>query len=428
MTMNDDRHTGSVTLSRRAIVGAGAAGGIAAIATVARAAGFGDPDRPAEGAVNVTNPKALTDPGPQDPNVAGVEPIFLDPPATDVNGMPQFWASFNLAQKRIQNGGWARQITQDDFAISETISGVNMRLGPNGVRELHWHQQAEWAVMTYGHCRVTIIDQDGRPQVADVKAGDLWYFPAGLPHSLQGLNPDGAEFVLAFDNGRASEFNTLLVTDWVAHTPPDVLAKNFGVPVDAFKGIPVSNKWIYQSNQPIPPLATVQAQMAAKAGVPPNPFVFRMADLPPARETKSGSVRIADSTNFLVSKTIAATLVTVKPGGLRELHWHPNADEWQYYLKGKGRVAVFNTGPAAITADFHPGDIGYVKKALGHYVENTGTTDLVFMEVFRADRFEEITLSDWLAHSPAGMVAETLNLDPSVVARFPKDRPDIVPA
>ncbi len=425
--MSDDSQAGLAGLSRRAVVTAGAAGGLAAIATAARAAGFGDPDQPAEGAINVTNPRALTDPGPQDPAIAAGEPAFLNPPATDVNGMPQFWASFNLAPKRIQNGGWARQITRDDFAISTTIAGVNMRLGPNGVRELHWHQQAEWAVMTYGNCRVTILDQDGRPQVADVKAGDLWYFPAGLPHSLQGLEPDGAEFVLAFDNGELSEFNTLLVTDWLAHTPPEVLAKNFGVPVEAFKNIPQHNKWIYQSDKVAPPLSTVEAQMAAQAGKPPNPFVFHLADLPPTRETKSGSVRIADSTNFVVSKTIAASLVTVKPGGLREMHWHPNADEWQYYLKGTGRVTVFNAGPAAITADFHPGDIGYVKKALGHYVENTGTTDLVFVEVFRADRFEEVSLSDWLAHSPVEMVAETLNIDPSVIAQFPRNRPDIVP-
>jgi oxalate decarboxylase len=185
-------------------------------AATARAATFGNPDQPAEGAVNVTNPKALTDPGPQDPNLAGNEPAFLDPPPTDVNGMPQFWASFNLAPKRIQNGGWARQITQNDFRISTTISGVNMRLGPGGVRELHWHQQAEWAIVTYGNCRVTILDENGRPEVADVKEGDLWYFPAGLPHSLQGLDPDGCEFVLAFDNGDSSEFNTLLLTDWIA--------------------------------------------------------------------------------------------------------------------------------------------------------------------------------------------------------------------
>jgi oxalate decarboxylase len=413
-------------LSRRAML---AAGGFAALTAAARAAGsLGNPDLPPEGAVNVTNPKALTDPGPQDPGLAGHEPSFLNPPATDVNGMPQFWASFNLAPKRIQNGGWARQITRDDFHISTTIAGVNMRLGPGGVRELHWHQQAEWAVVTYGNCRVTILDQDGRPQVADVKEGDLWYFPAGLPHSLQGLEPDGTEFVLAFDNGESSEFNTLLVTDWIAHTPPEVLAKNFGLPVEAFENIPLHNRWIYQSNRPALPLETVEAQMAAAAGKPPHPFVFRLADLPPSRETKSGTVRIADSRNFIVSKTIAATRVEVKPGGLREMHWHPNADEWAYFLKGSARVTVFNTGPAAMTADFHAGDIGYVKKALGHYVENTGNTDLVFMEVFRAERFEEVSLSDWLAHSPAEMVAETLNLDPSVITQFPKDRPEIVPA
>jgi oxalate decarboxylase len=417
-----------MSVSRRNILTAGAAAGIGAFASRASAASFGNPDQPAEGAVNAINPKALTDPGPQDPDLAGNEPAFLNPPATDVNGMPQFWTSFNLVPKRIQNGGWARQITQDDFKISTTIAGVNMRLGPGGVRELHWHQQAEWAVVTAGTCRITILDQDGRPEVADVGEGDLWYFPAGLPHSLQGLDPDGTEFVIAFDNGDSSEFNTLLVTDWIAHTPPEVLTKNFGLPVDAFKNIPLHNKWIYQSNIPAPPLATVEAQIAAAAGKPPNPFVFRAADFKPLVETKSGTVRLADSTNFIVSKTIAATVVTIKPGGLRDMHWHPNADEWSYWIKGAGRVTAFNTGPQAITANFHPGDIGYVKKAFGHYVENIGDTDLVYMEIFRADRFEEVSLSDWLAHSPIDMVAETLNLDPSVIAQFPKDRPDLVPA
>jgi oxalate decarboxylase len=307
-------------VSRRNILTAGAAAGIGAFATRASAATFGNPDQPPEGSVNVTNPKALVDPGPQDPGLAGNEPAFQNPPATDVNGMPQFWTSFNLSPKRIQNGGWARQITVDDFKISTTIAGVNMRLGPNGVRELHWHQQAEWAVVTAGVCRITILDQLGRPQVADVGEGGLWYFPAGLPHSLQGLEPDGTEFVLAFDNGDSSEFNTLLVTDWIAHTPPEVLAKNFGVPEEAFKNIPVHNKWIYQSNTPVPSLAEVEAQMAAAAGKPPNPFVFYSDQFKTIHDTKSGSVRLADSTNFLVSKTIAATVVTIKPGGLRELH------------------------------------------------------------------------------------------------------------
>ena len=110
------------------------------------------------------------------------------------------------------------------------------------------------------------------------------------------------------------------------------------------------------------------------------------------------------------------------------MHWHPNADEWSYWIRGARRVTAFNTGPQAITANFHPGDIGYVKKAFGHYVENIGDTDLVYMEVFRADWFEEVSLSDWLAHRPIDTVAETLNMDSALVAQLPKNRPDVVPA
>jgi oxalate decarboxylase len=413
-------------LSRRVILAAGAAGSVATVAATAKAAAtFGNPDLPPQGAVNA-NPQSLTDPGPQNPALANNLPSFLNPPPTDVGGMPMFWNSFNIASKRVQNGGWARQVTQSDFQISTTISGVNMRLSAGGIREMHWHQQAEWAVMTHGNCRVTVLDAQGRASVQDVKAGDLWYFPAGLPHSLQGLGPDGAEFVLAFDNGLSSEYNTLLVSDWVAHTPPEVLAKNFGVPADAFKNIPLQQRWIFQGEVP-GPLTADQAAVKAAAGDPPFPFTFALSDMKPNKMTAGGQVQIADSTNFNVSTTIAAALVTVKPGGMRELHWHPNADEWQYYIKGEARMTVFNTGPAAQTADFRAGDLGYIKKSLGHYIENTGTTDLVFMEIFRTDRYEEVSLAEWLAHTPPAMVAATLNIDPAIIAKFPKIRPEVVP-
>ena len=172
--------------SRRNILAAGAVAAAAA-STAARAQSFGNPDRPLEGRVNVSNPIAAQEPGPQNAALAAQFPSLENPPPTDVAGMDMFWASFNNAHKRIQDGGWAREVTQGDFAISEEISGVNMRLGPGGTRELHWHQQAEWAVMVDGQCRVTVLDADGRPSVRDVKQGDLWYFPPGLPHSLQGI-------------------------------------------------------------------------------------------------------------------------------------------------------------------------------------------------------------------------------------------------
>jgi oxalate decarboxylase len=176
--------------SRRELLAVSAMGAAMTV-SAAKAGTFGNPDEPPEGTINAKGPGNLTDPGPQNSVLGNQFPSTQSPPATDVGGMPTTWASFNNAPKRIQNGGWARQVTVDDFAISKEISGVNMRLTTGGIRELHWHQAAEWAIMTYGNCRVTVLDTEGRPYVADVKAGDLWYFPPGAPHSLQGLGPDG---------------------------------------------------------------------------------------------------------------------------------------------------------------------------------------------------------------------------------------------
>jgi len=415
-------------VSRRGVLAAAAAGTVATAAAAANAASFGNPDEPPQGQINTTaNPSSFTDPGPQNPAIASQFPSAFSPPPTDVGDMPMFWASFNNAPRRIQNGGWARQVTQSDFQIAEEISGVNMRLIRGGIRELHWHQAAEWAYVTKGAVRVTTIDVEGRANVEDIGEGGLWYFPSGLPHSLQGIGEDGAEFILAFDNGRQTEYNTLLLSDWLAHTPPDILAQNFNVPADTFSKIPLRQLYIFPGQMP-GPLAEEQAQAQGSVGKMPNPSTFALASMPPVRKTAGGEVRIADSSNFKASTTIAAALVRVHPGGLREMHWHPNADEWQYYIEGQGEMTIFNVGPRAVTQNFKPGDIGYVKKSLGHYIKNTGNTDLVFLEIFRAPRFEDVSLSDWLTHAPRSLVAQHLNVDPSVIARFPNNKPLVLPA
>ena len=416
-----------MSVSRREILAAGAVAGVGAFATRASAASLGNPDEPPQGIVNTQrNPRSAVDPGPQNPALSGQFRAAFTPPATDVGGLPEFWASFNNAPRRIQDGGWARQVTQDDFQVSTSISGVNMRLNAGGIRELHWHQAAEWGFMTYGNCRVTALDPEGRAFVADVKEGDLWYFPVGFPHSLQGLGPDGAEFLLAFDDGEQSEFNTLLVTDWIAHTPPDVLAANFGVPAETFSKIFLHDLWIFQSAVP-GPLAADQDAVKNPNGPPPNPFIYSLASGPVVKQTRGGMVQIADSHNFKASTTIAAALVTVHPGGMREMHWHPNADEWQYYVKGFAQMTVFNTGPKAVTNNFGAGDIGYVKANYGHYIKNLGDTDLVFLEIFKAGSYQDISLSDWLTHTPPAMVAAHFNLSLEDIAKFPNNAPVVMP-
>jgi oxalate decarboxylase len=347
---------------------------------------------------------------------------LLASPSTDAGTIPNLKFSFAAARNRITPGGWGREVTARELPVATTMAGVNMRLKPGGIRELHWHKEAEWAYMLAGRARITGVDAQGRNFIDDVGVGDLWNFPAGIPHSIQGLE-DGCEFLLVFDDGNFSENETFLISDWFAHTPREVLAKNFGVAGSAFARLPrdlEQTMWILPGDVP-GPLAgdTVQAP----AGPVAVTYSYRMlADKP--IKVPGGQVRIVDSSKFPAASTIAAALVELEPGAMRELHWHPNTDEWQYYISGRGRMSVFSPRKAR-TFDYQEGDVGYVPFAFGHYIENTGDEPLRYLEMFRSPYFADLSLNQWMALTTPKLVQTHLNLDQQTMAILRKDKPII---
>src|ERR1700691_199424 len=406
----------SRSVSRRNVLAATATGGVLAAASMAQAAEtIPEPQRPGQGG---------TDPGPRNLARDRQNPDMLTPPAPDRGTRPTWRFSFSDAHPRITAGGWTRQVTARELGISKNIAGVDMRLNRGSVRELHWHKQAEWAYVLYGKARITAIDPQGRNFVDDVGVGDLWYFPPGYPHSIQGLDPDGTEFLLVFDDGDFDEDSTFLLSDWVKHIPPEVLAKNFGVPATSFSRTPdPSQLYIFPAAVP----GQLSSDKIAGAAEVPQSFSHHLMAQTPIK-TKSGSVRIVDSKNFPVSKTIAAALVEVQPGGMRELHWHPNVDEWQYYIQGQARMGVFGASGQARTFDFLAGDVGYVPFAMGHYIENTGDTTLRFLEMFKSSYYADVSLDQWMALTPPELVEAHLKLGPEVMDVLRKKKASIVPA
>jgi oxalate decarboxylase len=362
--------------------------------------------------------------GPRNEPLELQNPDVLAPPRTDSGTVPNLKFSFAAAHNRLLPGGWAREVTARELPIATELAGVNMRLEPGAARELHWHKEAEWAYMLAGRARITAVDEHGRNFMDDVGEGDVWNFPAGIPHSIQGLE-QGCEFLLVFDNGNFSENETFLITDWFKHTDPAVLARNFGVPESAFADIPIDiehERYIFPAPMPGP---IGSDRVESPAGAVPRTFSHRLMAQKPV-EAAGGRARIVDSSNFPAATTIAAALVEVEPGALRELHWHPNTDEWQYFISGEGRMAVFASGQKARTFDFQAGDVGYVPFAMGHYVENTGDEPLRFLEMFRSDRFADVSLNQWMALTPPELVGVHLNLDERTLAALSRDKPIIV--
>jgi oxalate decarboxylase len=333
--------------------------------------------------------------------------------------LPTFRFAMEQQKGRITEGGSAKEATVKQLPISTGLAGVSMRLKPGGLRELHWHANAaEWAFVVKGRVRTTVIGPDGLSETNDFDPGDVWYFPRGHGHAVMNLGKEEAHFILVFDDGGFSEYRTFSLTDWLAQTPADVLAKNLGLPASAFAKFPKEELFIPQGRIPPQPIEPARQKLQRMA-----PLTHRfplMAE--PASKFAGGEERRVSAKEFPVSKTITGVVLDLKPGALRELHWHPHANEWFYLISGKLRVGLFGSHGRYRSEDFSQGDAGYIPQGFGHYVENTGETDCRLLVAFDSGEYQEISLSTWLASNPNAIVADNLQTSEALVEKLPERR------
>src|SRR5882724_13418570 len=155
-----DKDGSTEQLSRRGFLGIGSAALAVAAGSAAVSGARAQESQPRTG-------RSATDPGPTNANMDGQNQDSAWPPNTDSKSLvPTFKYPFSLANKRTYEGGWSREVTVRELAVSKSMAGVNMRLTAGGVRELHWHTANEWAIMLYGTARITAIDRDGKSFVA----------------------------------------------------------------------------------------------------------------------------------------------------------------------------------------------------------------------------------------------------------------------
>lgn len=364
---------------------------------------------------------SFSKPAQQNVALVALNPNSDEPPPTDHGVVPPIWYSFDLSHRRVQGGGWTHQVTERELPPSKEIAGVDMRLTAGSYRELHWHLADEWAYVLKGNARVTVYSPDGTIFVDDVAEGDLWIFPAGYPHSIQGIGEDGCEFLLVFNQGSFSEESTFLLSDWLMHTPPDVLQKNFGLDAATVAKIPKSDPlYIFPSTAPTQTLEQDRAEAEKRSmGKSTEVFTFRPSLMEPTFASSKGNVKVVEESNFPASKKITASIITIKPGALRELHWHPNASEWQFWIKGKGRMTVFNSSGEARTMDFNPNDVGYAPRMSGHYIENTGDEDILLLAMFASNKFQIVSLNRWLRALPQSVAMAHTNFSAEDLAKIP---------
>lgn len=364
-----------------------------------------------------------TDAGPRTFEYEKLNPDLYAAPGTDNGAVPNAKWPLGLSHNRPGykgKAGWARQQNTAVLPAAKRMAGVDMKLAPNAYRELHWHTAGEWALVLKGCVRIAAINDENQSFTDDLCEGDVWFFPAGVPHSIQAFDK-GVEFLLVFDQGDFDENGTFLVSEMMARTPREVLSKNFQADVDAFKDLPKGELYIFNGT-PQPKDIKQQNTTAPGGFLTGNgSYTYHWSQQKPY-QVPGGSVKILDPTTFPIASTFSTALVTVAPGAMREMHWHTSSDEWDYFLQGSGRATIFAAPNKANTFDFTAGDVGYIPQADAHYIENTGTEDLVFLEVLQAPKFSDISVAQWFALTPKQTIKDHLKLPDSLLDNLPKQK------
>jgi oxalate decarboxylase len=361
-----------------------------------------------------------------EPAEAG-DPSFMNnvpDPLLAGDELPTFKFELEKSEAKVIGGSSAREATVKQLPISKGIAGVSMTLAPGAMRELHWHATAaEWAFVVEGNVRTTVIDPHGNSETNDFEPGDIWYFPRGHGHMLECLGHKPCHFILIFDNGYFSEFGTFSISDWIGHTPKALLAKNFELPESAFDGFPKDE--VYFAQGAVPPEKTPPNLEGERT--PPETHKFRMLAQEPHSIHKGGREWRVGADRFPISQTVTGVILDLEPGGFRELHWHPTADEWQYVIEGRVSVTLFGSHGRYRTETLDKGDVGYIPQGYGHSIENIGNQPCRVLIGFNTGHYEAIDLSMWIAGNPVDVLATNFSRPASLFEKFPRDRVFISP-
>lgn len=353
-------------------------------------------------------------------SAAGGDPSFMNnvpDPVLAGKELPTFKFQLEKSTGKVIGGSYGKEATVEQLPISKGIAGVSMRLEPGAMRELHWHATAaEWAFVIEGQVRTTVISPEGYAETNDFEPGDVWYFPRGHGHVLECLGDKPCHFILIFDNGYFSEFGTFSITDWIGHVPKPLLAKNFGVPESTFDDFPKSE--VYFARGKVPPVEPAKPLQGWV--LPPETHKYRLLAQPPHRVFGGGREWRVDSTRFPISKTVTGVILDLDPGALRELHWHPTADEWQYVISGRVGVTLFGSHGRFRTEVLEAGDVGYIPQGYGHSIENIGDKGCRVLIGFNTGVYAAIDLSQWIAGNPTNVLATNFSKPAALFEKFPK--------
>ena len=210
------------------------------------------------------------------------------------------------------------------------------RLDSGGIREPHWHPNAsELSYCLSGRALMTIFSPGAGHDTFTVDTGELVFVPKGYLHHIENIHHGETKFVIAFNHESPEDIG---ISGSTGSMTDNVLGVTFGVESDYFGKFKKSSQDLLITSKSNPYNTTTTYQKI------PNYHKFNLKAFPPTVQSGGGTVSLGNANNFGILSGLACYLLTLKPKGIREPHWHPNAAELDYVISGRARMTIFSPG------------------------------------------------------------------------------------
>ncbi len=303
-------------------------------------------------------------------------------------------------------------VTGDICPTMKHMALASLVLKKGGIREPHWHPNAdELLYCVQGNALITLFSPQNRHDTFTLHAGEVAFFPKGYLHAIQNLSSSESRFLLAYDHPRPQDLD---LTQSVASMSPHILASTFSTSETAFKKLKQQDTFISRLSE-----------LKAPGGSIPNSHKFDLEKIQPQIETQGGSARILNVKNFPRLKNLALFSLRINKNGIREPHWHPNADELNYVIAGKARLTILSPDGKKDHFELKPGQGSIIPAGYFHHIENAGLKELHMAVFFGNSEPDDIGLSGALSAYSDQLLASIFSTDRKFfekLHKFPKDR------
>jgi len=268
------------------------------------------------------------------------------------------------------------------------------------------------------------MNNNGQYTNAEPTVGDIWNFPSSWGHTIQAVDPNiGCKMILFFDYPMKPTMNDLGISGIMTAFPIDVISENLGgIPEDIIKTWPKESTPLQQGTMPPPPLAKSRNPI-------PNPPLTSVYDGFCDDAGVGGYLLGVRKENFPGATTMSGGFMHMTANTMRDIHWHPDADEMQYVLNGTLKVTVYGTPTGENIYNSYKleaGDVGFVPKGFAHYFESVDS-EVDLLLTFNSPSWQTQELSTWLAVTPSYLTAASLATDVENVDKyFPKAEEEFI--